>query len=203
MSDPVDAYDAKAADLATRYESWPAEEVHSGFVKVLADGNGRMALDVGAGSGRDAAWLASKGFGVVAVEPSASMRREAQARHPEANIRWIDDRLPELARVLELAIAFDRILLSAVWMHVPPDLRARAFERLVALLKPGGILLMTLRNGPDDQGRIMWSTSVEEIAQLAIRHGIDRFESRPSDDRFSRPGVSWTNVCLRRPDAVP
>ena len=54
-------------------------------------------LDVGAGTGRDAAWLARLGHEVVAVEPSAAMRAEAERRHPAARIRWIDDRLPGLA----------------------------------------------------------------------------------------------------------
>ena len=35
------------------------------------------ALDVGAGTGRDAAWLARLGFQVVAVEPSGVLRGHA------------------------------------------------------------------------------------------------------------------------------
>lgn len=50
-----------------------------------------IALDVGAGSGRDAAWLASLGYEVVAAEPAAGMRIEAQRRHPDPRIRWLDD----------------------------------------------------------------------------------------------------------------
>jgi 2-polyprenyl-3-methyl-5-hydroxy-6-metoxy-1,4-benzoquinol methylase len=77
-------------------------------------------LDVGAGSGRDAAWLAGKGYSVLAVEPSATMREEAQGRHAVPSIVWMDDRLPSLDAVLRLGAAFDLILVSAVWMHVQP-----------------------------------------------------------------------------------
>ena len=40
-----------------------------------------LALDIGTGTGRDAAWLTSQGFDAIAVEPSTEMRREAQTRH--------------------------------------------------------------------------------------------------------------------------
>jgi len=51
-------------------------------------------LDVGAGSGRDAAWLAAKSYEVIAVEPSANMRAAAARLHPEAKVHWISDTLP-------------------------------------------------------------------------------------------------------------
>jgi SAM-dependent methyltransferase len=46
-------------------------------------------LDVGAGSGRDAAWFALQGHDVVAVEPSNSMRAEAQRLHVDPRVQWI------------------------------------------------------------------------------------------------------------------
>jgi ubiquinone/menaquinone biosynthesis C-methylase UbiE len=55
-------------------------------MNLLPMGVNSRALDVGAGSGRDAAWLVSRGFEVWAVEPSEVMRREAQKRHAEASI---------------------------------------------------------------------------------------------------------------------
>jgi SAM-dependent methyltransferase len=109
---------------------------------LLPAGAGKIALDVGAGSGRDAGWLAARGLEVVAAEPTAAMRREGARLHPAA--RWLDDRLPDLAAVHRLGLAFDLILLSAVWMHIAPPHRPRAFRKLVTLLKPGGRLIMTL-----------------------------------------------------------
>lgn len=59
-------------------------------------------LDIGAGSGRDAAWLASKGYTVLAVEPSETMRAEGARLHQDAQITWLADRLPGLETVLRL-----------------------------------------------------------------------------------------------------
>jgi len=38
------------------------ESVHGSFLDYLPEGAGRLVLDIGAGSGRDAAWLRRKGF---------------------------------------------------------------------------------------------------------------------------------------------
>ncbi len=38
-------------------------------------------------------------------------------------------------------------------MHVPPSDRSRAFRKLITLLKPGGFLAITLRDGPSEGGR--------------------------------------------------
>jgi SAM-dependent methyltransferase len=102
-----------------RYESVAAETVH-GWLVDLHPNAPALVLDVGAGTSRDAAWLASRGLEVVAVEPSGAMRAEAQRLHPSPSIRWISDSPPGLDQVLRLGLSFDLILLSAVWMHVPP-----------------------------------------------------------------------------------
>jgi SAM-dependent methyltransferase len=152
MVNPVAWYEANAAAVSAQYEGVPAHAVHDWLVDLLPSPPAAV-LDVGAGSGRDAAWLAAQGYDVVAVEPSAAMRTAAQVRHAEAGIRWLADSLPGLERTLKTGLSFDLILLSAVWMHVAPTERARAFRKLITLLKPGGILAITLRHGPADDAR--------------------------------------------------
>ncbi|WP_242065492.1 bifunctional 2-polyprenyl-6-hydroxyphenol methylase/3-demethylubiquinol 3-O-methyltransferase UbiG [Trichocoleus sp. FACHB-262] len=117
-----------------------------------------LVLDIGAGSGRDAAWLADQGHEVVAVEPAAAMREAGQCLHPDSRIRWIDDCLPSLPNLHQLGLAFDFILLSAVWMHVPPAERSRAFRKVITLLKLGGPLAITLRHGPAEAQRQIYES---------------------------------------------
>jgi SAM-dependent methyltransferase len=198
-SGTIAAYEANAVHLAELYESVPAALIHAHLVDLLPPGPG-LALDVGAGSGRDAAWLVSLGYDVVAAEPAAAMRREGMSRHPEAGIRWIDDRLPDLSAVHRLGLSYDVILASAVWMHVPPPARPRAFRKLATLLKPGGILVMTLRQGPPEPDRVAWSTPAGEVEALARSHGVAVVRSVSAPDHLQRPDVSWTQLCLRLPD---
>ena len=138
-TDHVRAYEQQASRLAADYEAVDFGPFRSTFSDLLPSGSGRIALDVGAGSGRDAAWLSSLGYEVVAVEPAAAMREEACRRRPDAAARWLDDRLPALDRVHGLGLSFDLVLLSGVWQHVAPGDRARAFRKLATLLKPGGV----------------------------------------------------------------
>lgn len=185
--------------FAEQYERASSADVHAPFLDLLSDGSG-LALDVGAGSGRDAAWLSGLGYEVVAAEPATGMRREGAARHPGLGIRWIDDRLPDLSAVHRLGLAFDVVLVSAVWMHIIPAQRARAFRKLVTLLKPGGALLMTVRQGPEDPERPMWGTSTGEIEALARSHGMNVAEIARMADQLGRHDVTWTSICLRLPN---
>jgi SAM-dependent methyltransferase len=159
-----------------------------------------LALDVGCGSGRDAAWLTARGLEVVAVDPSYGMLAEARRLHTSPSIRWIADGLPSLDKVFRLGLAFDLILLSAVWMHVAPTERARGFRKLVTLLKPGGCIAMMLRHGPSEPGRVFHEVSLAEIEHLARSHGAFVELAEPSPDQFGRPDVTWTRVLVRLPD---
>lgn len=199
-SDSTDWYDNHVREAAERYEALAFPDVHHALLGLLPSAEDALALDVGAGSGRDAAWLAEQGFEVVAVEPSRAMREEAQRRHPHPRIRWIDDRLPALSRVARLGTAFDVILLSAVWMHVAPGERARAFRKLVNLLKPGGVIAFTLRDGSAQPSRGFHPVNAEEIERLAREHGafVEQVDTVP--DHGGRRGVRWTHIAVRLPD---
>jgi SAM-dependent methyltransferase len=97
------------------------------------------------------------------------MRAEGQRRHLDPRIRRIPDRLPGLEQTFRLGLSFDFILLSAVWMHVPPTDRSQAFRKLVTLLKPGGFLAITLRNALLEAGHDMYPVWRDELERLEAR----------------------------------
>ena len=198
MADPIDAYDDQAEALSALYEAVDPTQAFEAVLDLLPDGVGRIALDIGAGSGRDGAWLASKGYDVVAAEPSAGMRRVGRSLHSE--LRWIDDRLPGLQATHALGLAFDLVLLSAVWMHVKPTERARAFRKLTALLKPGGLLILTLRHGPPPHDRPMYEVTAGEVEALARSHGMAVYRNLERHDELGRSGVRWTIMAIGMPD---
>jgi SAM-dependent methyltransferase len=200
MNDVIARYHEDTLRLAGQYESVPADVVHAAMLDLLPVAPGNLILDVGAGSGRDAGWFAGRGLDVVAVEPALAMRLEGQARHQHPQIRWLDDRLPGLGEVHRLGLSFDLILLSAVWMHVQPGDRARAFRKLVTLLKPGGLLYMTVRSGDASPERPMWETSPPEMEALARQHGMIAVRVATSPDELGRADVSWTSYAFKLPD---
>src|SRR5262249_38349700 len=106
---------------------------------------------------------------------------------------------PSLDKVLRLGLSFDLILLSAVWMHVRPSDRSRAFRKLITLLKPGGCIVITLRR-PIQADRSMYDVSQSEIEQLARAHGAFIEIAGQSKDELGRDSVSWSQLLVRLPD---
>ncbi|VWX48292.1 bifunctional 2-polyprenyl-6-hydroxyphenol methylase/3-demethylubiquinol 3-O-methyltransferase UbiG [Novosphingobium sp. 9U] len=200
-SDVIAAYDGQANMLAERYEAVSSERMLAQVLALIAvESDGKLALDVGAGTGRDAAWLTSLGYEVVAAEPAPEMRRIAAEKHQSRGIRWVSDALPSLDHVHELGLAYELVLLSAVWQHVAPADRPRAFRKLASLMKPGGVLVMTLRHGPAPSGMQMHPTSTAEIEGLARVHGLEVLRVATSSDQGGRAGVTWDVMALRMPD---
>ena len=191
-------YESHAAEAAERYESVAAEQINGWLLDILPT-RPSCVLDVGAGSGRDTDWLTSLGHQVVAVEPSAAMRAQARLRHPDLGIRILPDGLPELTKTLRTGISFDFILVNAVWMHVAPSDRQRAFRKLVTLLKPGGVIAFSLRD-PIDAGRGMHGASAAEIEELARQHGAFVERKCVGADFLARATITWEQVAVRVPD---
>jgi SAM-dependent methyltransferase len=112
------------------------------LVREAADLPLGTALDVGCGEGADAIWLAERGWQVTAVDFARTAlergRAQAESRGPEVagRIRWVHaDVTAELP-----GDRFD--LVSAQFLHLPPEPRRRLFARLAAAVAPGGTLLV-------------------------------------------------------------
>ncbi len=199
VRDVVASYNAGAPTLAPGYEDLPFEDVHASVLDLLPD-QGACVLDMGAGTGRDSAWFAANGYKVVAAEPAAEMLHIGKALHASPDIRWMDDSLPALEKVLRSKLTFDLIWLSAVWMHVPTSARARAFRKLVSVMSPGGSMMLTLRQGPPPAERPMEPATAADVEVLARRHGLQTVRSERVPDVFGRDGIAWEVNWLQLPD---
>src|SRR5450830_162830 len=164
-------YQDKAADLAAQYESVEFEDVHREVLHLFPAAPCTV-LDIGAGSGRDAAALASRGHIVVAVEPTEGLRNEGKRRHPLPHLEWVDDHLPALDAIQKRKHGFGLILLTAVWMHLQSEERRDAMQVLAGLLAPAGRIIMSLRHGPVPEGRQMFDVSAQETLALASKFGL-------------------------------
>ena len=196
----TEGYAEEAEDLFKRYESISGAETHKAILHLIPTAESHV-LDVGAGTGRDAAWFASMGHRVTAVEPTEAMRLPAMKLHPSPTIEWLDDSLPELALVRSRGEPFDLILLSAVWMHFDSAQRREAMASLAALLRTGGTIIMRVRHGPVPPGRRMFEIPDEETIELAGAHDLHtvlnlRTESTLQANRDA--GVSWTHLAFKR-----
>ena len=189
---------AEEADALTRqYESVRFVDVHGPVLHLLPTVPSDV-LDIGAGTGRDAAALAELRHRVVAVEPTAALRARAALLHPSPRIEWIEDSLPRLDHLTTRGARFDVVMLTAVWIHLDPQQRREAMPRVASLLRPGGVLALTLRHGPAPPGRRrLFEASAAETIALAGSHGLHlavKVEHRP--DFYGRREVTWTSLAF-------
>jgi SAM-dependent methyltransferase len=193
-------YEEDAELLIERYESTPFVEKHQAILDLLPTRPGR-ALDIGAGTGLDAAWLADQGHAVLAVEPTEVFRRTAAIRHPSTRIEWLADSLPGLHETMRRRETFDLIMITAVWMHLDREQREEAMPRVAALLRPGARLVMALRHGPVPANRRMFEVTAEETAELATQQGLSVLRSvrTESAQPYNRQaGVTWSRLVCQR-----
>jgi protein-L-isoaspartate O-methyltransferase len=128
----TEGYADEAPTLARQYESIAFAEVHRQIMFLIPPAPART-VDIGAGTGRDAAGFAAMGHTVTAVEPTAEMRDTAMALHPSPRIEWVDDSLPDLALLHARGEEFDVVMLTAVWMHLDERQRQRTMPRIAGL----------------------------------------------------------------------
>ncbi|MER5784023.1 class I SAM-dependent methyltransferase [Streptomyces mobaraensis] len=189
-------YGEAAEALAEQYESVDFAEVHREVLHLFPERPGTV-LDIGAGSGRDAAALAGRGHRVVAVEPTAALRAVGRRLHADRGIEWIDDSLPGL-RTLR-GRRFGLVLLTAVWMHLDEDERPAAMETVSGLVDSGGRVVLSLRHGPVPPGRRMFPVTADETAALARRYGLAALHRAHGGDPLGRADVTWSHLVLERP----
>jgi SAM-dependent methyltransferase len=195
----TEGYGENAEELAARYERMTLEQVHGDHLSLFPKPPASV-LDIGAGTGRDAAALAARGHKVVvAVEPTKGLREHGQKIHAAHKIKWVDDGLPDLDKILDLERRYDLVLLAAVWMHLDKNQRAAAMPTVASLTAPGGRIVLSLRHGPVPEGRRMFPVTPAETVALAEGQGLKTLYNQARPDAQGREGVSWTWLVFERP----
>jgi SAM-dependent methyltransferase len=106
-------------------------------VDVLPTGGAVLCL--AEGEGRNAVFLAARGFAVTGVDGSAVGLAKAQRLAAAKGVQ-LHTVVGDL-RAFELGTArWDAIV--SIWCHLPPDLRALLHPKIVLALRPGGVLLL-------------------------------------------------------------
>jgi SAM-dependent methyltransferase len=191
----IEGYGEAADTLVKQYESLAFAQVHRHILHLFPTTPSKV-LDIGAGTGRDAAGFSALGHSVTAVEPTSEMRAHGQRLHGHLPIRWIDDALPDLERVLALGERFKVVMLTAVWMHLDAAERERAMARVARLLQPDALMALSLRHGPVPAGRRMFEVSAVETCDLAARHGLVAIHESEGPS-LQAPGVTWNRLAFR------
>jgi len=194
----TEGYADEAAALFREYEAIRFADVHRLVSHLFPPAPARV-LDIGAGTGRDAAAFAALGYRVTAAEPTTALRDGAKKLHRAPQIDWIDDSLPDLATVVQSGDQFELVMMTAVWMHLDAAQRQRAMPVVAGLMAAGGTMVMTQRHGPVPPGRRMFGVAAAETVALAQGEDLVcvlRLEHQPS---IRRPGVRWDRLAFTKP----
>ncbi|HEU5148982.1 MAG TPA: class I SAM-dependent methyltransferase [Iamia sp.] len=108
------------------------------LVEVVSDLAPGRALDLGAGEGGDAAWLAARGWEVVALDVSQVALDRAAASVGDDRITWRQADLRTWTPEPGFG-PFD--LATACYLHLPQPHHGRLMEQVATVVRPGGSLL--------------------------------------------------------------
>jgi 2-polyprenyl-3-methyl-5-hydroxy-6-metoxy-1,4-benzoquinol methylase len=196
----TEGYAEEVETLVQNWETISFADHHRPVLHLLPTAPCRV-LDIGAGTGRDAASFAAMGHRVVAVEPIEQLRAAAMVLHPSSRIEWLNDSLPDLAVLMARGETFELIMLTAVWMHLDEQQRRVAMPKVTSMLCAGGVIIMSLRHGPVPVGRRMFEVSAEETIQLARvqeLHPVLHLRTQSVQQVNRLAGVTWTRLAFAK-----
>lgn len=160
------------------------------------------ALDLAAGDGRNAIWLAERGWRVTAVDFStvALARAGAAAAAADVVVDWVN---ADLLEWHPAAHWFD--LVAVMFLHLPADERRAVYAKAAAAVAPGGRLVvvghdrtnLTLgAGGPRDPGVLF---TPDEIAADLAGFTIERAGTVRRDVGGDTAAIDAVVVAIRTP----
>ena len=174
----------RAEEWDERYaedRQWSAEPNRL-IAELLAELPPGDAVDLAAGEGRHALWLAGLGWRVTAVDFSGAGLARGQAQPGSADVTWVQ------ADVLAWSAPPESLdLVLVAYLHLPEPGITELLVRTVGWLRPGGRLLVLGHDvaniadgvgGPQEPAILH---SDERLRPVADRLEVDRLEQVPRE----------------------
>jgi SAM-dependent methyltransferase len=210
----VDRYNCHAADYVALYEGADMSTLHRLLLRYLPERC--RVLEIGCGSGRDAAFLLSHGYDVTATDASQSMLALAAQRHPELASRLhllsfplslggerAGVRVDDTPATTALRSPYNAILSVAMVMHLTDDELRECAAQWRALVEDEGVLVISASTGRpglvqlrEDTGRLYCERTPEELLVVFKQAGFTCIATHPLADLLKRD-ILWTVLILR------
>ncbi len=194
MNDTLNFYAQNAGKFAADTAAVDFSGIRNRFLAELAPG--ALILDLGCGSGRDTKAFLGLGYHVSAADGSPELCALASA-YTGIPVRQM------LFSELDEHETYDGIWACASILHVPSSELPDIFKRMIAALKPGGIMYVSFKYGcfeGERNGR--WFT---DFTEPEFTRFLEQFPALTVKDRWIsadvRPGRSaekWLNSILRK-----
>ncbi len=199
-------YYARHADrLVERYEQADVAQLQRRLVKAF-EPNSKI-LELGSGSGRDAALMLTKGFDVFAVDGAQSMVKQAIRLHPELSGRLTRLSLP--AALPYRGSSFDGVYALAVLMHLSRGGMRASIAEVCRVLRTGGRFFLSVpsartdvdEHGRDGRGRLFTSLTALAWQDICQTCGLRRIRQWDDSDGLGRSGMRWRSFLFEKTEA--
>ena len=159
-------------------------------------------LDIGCGSGRDLALLASLGHDCFGVDATPEFVALSQSLHTELTGKVLQAALPNFEP--PFGGDFDGILCSAVVMHLPESALVPAAESIKRCLKITGRLLYSVpskrldvvTDNRDANGRLFIPDQSDRLQTIFERLGFSLISKWGNADSLGRDSVEWVSMLM-------
>jgi SAM-dependent methyltransferase len=195
----VNYYSQNAQTVAERYES-VVSSLSKSFEEAFKPRS--RLLDIGCGSGRDLALLASlghEGFGVDATPEFVTL---SQSLHQELKGKVLHAALPNFEP--PFGGGFDGILCSAVLMHIAESELVPAALTIKRCLNDYGRLLYSVPSkrldvvteNRDANGRLFLPDQSDRLQKIFEQLGFSLISKWDNADSLGRDSVEWISVLM-------
>jgi SAM-dependent methyltransferase len=198
----LDYYDQNAPDTARRYETADLSSLLTRAYRFFTGENTEPPniLEIGPGSGRDAAWFLRQGAAWQGIDGSDAMIAQAEELHPELRGRLRHHRLPDPLPFRDGS--FSACYAAAVLMHLPAREARDVLHEISRVLKPRGRLVFSVplnrphidESGLDDRGRRFTNQTEEQWEKDAAAAGFTVLEKTVQQDSLDREGIVWLSL---------
>lgn len=192
-------YNENAETVAARYESVDFSVQQKKLAGVMPR-KGKI-LEIGSGSGRDAAFLLKNGYNVECVDGSEEMNAAALKAHPVLKGRIRRMVLPEGLYVLSSG-EYAAVYSFAVLMHLENNDVMVTLEEVHRMLKKNGIFYFSIpltrpnmsKSGFDLEGRYFLLESEDWWTTIVRTAGFECVSCELSDDSLGRNSIRWLTL---------
>ena len=201
-ADLVRSYDSTAARRDERGEPQWRDEYRIELAATMRAEQMSRLLEIGAGSGHSAAFFASEGLSVAAIDLSPLNTERCVAK-------GLDARVADFAELPFPDESFDAIWSMSCFMHAPDAELTKAIAEMDRVLTSGGIAVVGLWGGDGSTGMVdddvhdppryfAWRTDDQVIAAFGEAFVVKRFEIIPEAEDSS-VDEHYQLVIMRKP----
>ena len=200
MNQTIEYYNKNAAEFCEKHDSVRLGSFYEAMRREFP--KGAKLIEIGCGSGRDAALALQDGYDVFALDGSENLLKEIPKIHPELTNRLIFAILPSKLDFLDNF--FDGFYSVACLMHLSESEvieTLKELNRITNKNSKGLVSVPACRSDVTDEGvdihnRVFHLRTLEEWGNIFKKAGFNSFAGESEPDKLGRDGVWWRTFTL-------